>query len=201
MRLGILGGSFDPVHNGHLAIARACQQAATLDEVWFVPAAIQPLKQTGPHASDHDRLEMLRLAVGDEPSWRVCTLEIERGGLSYTVDTLRQIHSELPDAELFFILGSDVLADVPHWKGPAEIFSLSTPLVVARAGQPPPDLSGLAHFCATIKLPQIVPTRPLDISSSQVRRRAISGESFDSFVPALVADYIRERGLYRSHSS
>src|SRR4051812_2585438 len=84
MRLGIFGGSFDPVHNGHLALARACQRQVGLDEVWFMPTAVQPLKAHGPHAVDTNRVEMLRLATGDEPAWRVCTLEVERGGRSYT---------------------------------------------------------------------------------------------------------------------
>src|SRR6187397_3016023 len=100
MRLGIFGGSFDPVHNAHLAIARACQQQAKLDEVWFTPTAVQPLKHNGPCATDKHRLEMLRLATSDESTWRVCSIEIDRGGYSYTVETLRQIREELPDAAL-----------------------------------------------------------------------------------------------------
>src|SRR3954462_8152482 len=104
MRLGLFGGSFDPVHNGHLALARACQRQSSLDEVWFVPTAIQPLKHHGPQATNSQRVDMLNLAIDEalsEPgrprprdSWRVCTLEVERGGPSYTVDTLRQLHEE-----------------------------------------------------------------------------------------------------------
>jgi nicotinate-nucleotide adenylyltransferase len=197
MRLGILGGSFDPVHMGHLALARACQRQAALDEVWFTPAAIQPLKQSGSHASDEERLEMLRLAIRDEPTWRVCTLEIDRGGISYTVDTLQQIHAELPDDELFFIMGSDVLVDVPHWKEPNEIFRLATPLVVARAGEPTPDLSKLAPRCELVKAPQLISMQPLDVSSTGVRRRIASGQEFADHVPAAVADFIRAQNLYR----
>src|SRR6476659_1278190 len=143
MRLGIYGGSFDPVHNAHLTIARSCQKQAGLDEVWFTPTAIQPLKHRGPHATNAQRVEMLRLVIADEPSWRVCTLEIDRGGFSYTVDTLRQIHDELPEAELYFPIGGDALRDVPQWKEPCEIFRLATPLVVGRAGRPAPDLNQL----------------------------------------------------------
>src|SRR4029079_13505788 len=138
MRLGIFGGSFDPVHNAHLAIARACQQQARLDEVWFTPTAIQPLKHNGPRATDAHRLEMLRLAIRDKPSWRVCSIEIDRGGFSYTVDTLRQIGEELPDADLFFLIGADALQDVVKWRAPQEIFRMATPLVVCRVGQPSP---------------------------------------------------------------
>src|SRR4051812_28641002 len=124
MRLGIFGGSFDPVHNAHVALARACQQQARLDEVWFTPTAIQPLKHSGPQATDAQRVEMLRLAIEDEIAWRVCTLEVDRGGLSYTVETLRQVHIELPEADLFFLVGGDALRDVPRWKEPREIFRL-----------------------------------------------------------------------------
>ena len=90
---------------------------------------------------------MLRLAIRDEPTWRVCTIEIDRGGFSYTVDTLRQIHEELPDAELFFLIGADALHDVAKWKEPREIFRMATPLVVRRAGQPSPDLDRLKLLC------------------------------------------------------
>jgi nicotinate-nucleotide adenylyltransferase len=196
MRLGILGGSFDPVHNGHLALARACQEQAALDEVWFTPAAIQPLKQAGPHASDQQRVEMLRLAIDGEPTWRVCTLEIDRGGVSYTVDTLRQIHEELPDAAIFFAMGADVLADVPHWKEPAEIFRLATPLVVARAGQPSPELSVLQQYCSPTSMPRVIDLPPLDVSSREIRRRFATGEIVEGLVPAQVANLIREHKLY-----
>src|SRR5688500_3903329 len=148
MRLGIFGGSFDPVHNGHLALARACYAQAALDELWFTPTAIQPLKHRGSHATAAQRVEMLNLAIETELgqpgrtrlNCRVCTLEIDRGGFSYTVETLTQIHEELPEAELFFLMGADALRDVPNWKEPAEIFRLSTPLIVRRAGQLEPDL-------------------------------------------------------------
>src|SRR5262245_9119473 len=140
MRLGIFGGSFDPIHNGHLALARACQSAATLDEIWFTPTAVQPLKRKGPQATDAQRLEMLKLALEENESlssepgrprprsapptnWRTCTLEIDRGGLSYTIDTLRQIHTELPEAELFFLMGADAVREVPRWKEPKQIFA------------------------------------------------------------------------------
>src|SRR5690606_35968108 len=125
MRLGIYGGSFDPVHNGHLELARSCQKQAALDEVWFMPTAIQPLKRQGPQASAVHRIEMLRLAIESEAShrarlqasgndtWRVCTLEIDRGGYSYTVDTMRQLQTELPEARLFFMIGADATRDIP----------------------------------------------------------------------------------------
>ena len=207
MRLGIFGGSFDPVHNGHLRVASDCQRQAALDEVWFTPVAVQPLKKHGPQASNHHRVGMLNLAIESEHSepgrprprlsWRVCTLEIDRGGVSYTVDTLRRIHEELPDAELFFMVGADTLRDVPNWREPEEIFRLSTPLVVSRPGQPIPDLSALASFCSERNRPQLVEMAPIDVSSSEIRRRIAAGEAIDGLTPPAVADYIAEHGLYR----
>src|SRR4051812_31650083 len=163
MRLGIFGGSFDPVHNAHLAIARACQQQAKLDEVWFTPTAVQPLKQKGPRATDQHRVEMLRLAIVDEPTWRVCTIEIDRGGLSYTVYTLRQIHEELPDVSLFFLIGADALHDVAKWKEPREIFRMATPLVVCRATRPLPNLDQLALLCADHTQPESIEMPAMDV--------------------------------------
>jgi nicotinate-nucleotide adenylyltransferase len=201
MRLGIFGGSFDPVHNGHLVLARACQQQASLDEVWFTPTAVQPLKRQGPHATDAERVEMLRLAIGDEPSWTVCTLEIDRGGPSYTVDTLRQLHDELPGASLFFLFGSDALRDVARWKEPGEIFRLATPLVVHRAGEPPPDLNSLAALCAADKQPRRVEMPAVDISSTEIRDCRASGLAIDRLVPPAVADYIASNFVYSRGNS
>lgn len=196
MRLGIFGGSFDPVHKAHLAIARACQQHAKLDEVWFTPTAIQPLKQKGPRASDAHRLEMLRLAIRDEPFWRVCSIEIDRGGLSYTVDTLRQIHEELPDAELFFLIGADALQDVAKWREPREIFRMATPLVVRRAVPSPPDLHHLKLLCSPGKQPQSIEMTAMDVSSSEIRRRIAAGIPADELVPDAVAEFITQHRLY-----
>jgi nicotinate-nucleotide adenylyltransferase len=214
MHLGIFGGSFDPVHNGHLELARACQAPAALDEIWFMPTAVQPLKRHGPHATDVQRMEMLQLAIkdeslGSEPAelaearprnkteWRVSTLEIDRRGLSYTVDTLRQIHTELPEAKLYFLVGADAAREAPLWKEPAEIFRLATPLVVRRAGEPEPDLSALAGLCPPQNWPQLVEMPAVDVSSSDIRRRIAAGESIDDLVPPAVARYIADEQLYR----
>jgi nicotinate-nucleotide adenylyltransferase len=196
MRLGIFGGSFDPVHNGHLALARACQQQVGLDEVWFMPTAVQPLKAHGPHAGDSDRVEMLRLATADEPAWRVCTLEIERGGRSYTIDTLRQLHEELPEAELFFLIGADALRDAAQWKEPREIFRLATPLIVHRPGEAQPDLAALGTLCAPETQPQIVNMPLVDVSSTEIRRRVAARETIDSLTPVAVGEYIAQHKCY-----
>ncbi|HVT29520.1 MAG TPA: nicotinate-nicotinamide nucleotide adenylyltransferase [Lacipirellulaceae bacterium] len=216
MRLGIFGGSFDPVHHGHLALARACQRHAALDEVWFIPAAIQPLKETGPHATDAQRIEMLNLAIASEPcaaptgepgrplprpnnrpTWHVCTLEIDRGGLSYTVETLQQIHFELPDAQLFFLLGADAAHDAPRWREPAGIFRLATPLIVRRADQPEPNLDALAALCPPNQKPQLVEMPAIDVSSTEIRRRVAAGQPIENLVPTAVADYIEFSRIYQ----
>jgi nicotinate-nucleotide adenylyltransferase len=220
MRLGIFGGSFDPVHIAHLALARACQKQARLDEIWFTPTAIQPLKHRGPHATSAQRVEMLNLAIeaehrepggfsepgrghqsprlaGPRCTWRVCTLEIDRGGYSYTVDTLRQINQELPDAELFFLLGADAVRDVPQWREPAEIFRLATPLIVRRASQPEPNTAALTSLCPDEHRPMLVEMPAMEVSSSEVRQRVAAGESIDGLVPPAVAAYITEKNLYR----
>jgi nicotinate-nucleotide adenylyltransferase len=213
MRLGIFGGSFDPVHNGHLALARACQQQAGLDEIWFTPTSIQPLKAAGPHATDRQRVEMLNLAIAspnesiksgassDLPksaTWRACTMEIDRGGRSYTIETVRQLHEELPDAELYFLLGADAARDVPHWLEPVDIFRLAMPLIVHRAGEPSPNLAALAAFCPSERPPKLVEMPPANVSSSEIRRRIAAGKPIDDLVPAAVANYIVRNSLYRA---
>jgi nicotinate-nucleotide adenylyltransferase len=197
MRLGIFGGSFDPVHNGHLALARACQRQTALDEVWFMPTAVQPLKQQGSYATAAQRVEMLRRVVQTEPSWRVSTLEIDRGGVSYTVDTLRQLNEELPDAVLFFLMGADSVQDAPNWREPQIIFSLATPLVVRRAGAPEPDLAALRLLCSSTKQPRLIEMPAVAASSTEVRRRAAAGEPLEDLTPPSVAAYIVAQGLYR----
>jgi nicotinate-nucleotide adenylyltransferase len=207
MHLGIFGGSFDPVHNGHLALARACHTQAALDEIWFLPTAIQPLKRRGPHATNDQRIDMLQLAIDSditEPgpprprsSWRVCTLEVDRGGFSFTIDTLRQLSTELPDARLFFMIGADALRDVPQWKEPVEIFRLATPLVVRRAGQAEPNLTSIAALCSTQTQPTLVEMPLVDVSSSEIRRRVAAGETIEGMLPTAVAQFIAQNGLYR----
>lgn len=202
MRIGLFGGSFDPVHRGHLLLADCCWRQAGLDRVDFMPTAQQPLKPRGPVASETDRLAMLRLAIEGRPEFALSLVEIKRGGVSYTVETLRQLRRETPDAEFFFLMGADALADFPTWREPAAICELATPLVVRRAGTPPPDFDALAAFVSAERLTAIraheieMPATP--ISSSHIRRLVAEGGDWQSLVPADVAHYIEERGLYRS---
>ncbi len=150
---------------------------------------MQPLKPHGPRASAEHRLAMLRLAIAGEPQVKVSALEIDRGGVSYTVDTLRTIRQQFPDAKLFFLMGADALHDLPNWREPTEILRLATPLVVRRPGEPPLDDPTLPTH-VTIEMPA------LDISSSEIRRRLAAGESIADLVPLAVVDYIQRHALY-----
>ena len=201
MRLGIFGGSFDPVHRGHLKLAVCCQGQAALDQVWFTPAAMQPLKQHGPRASDEDREAMLRLALAGHPHWRLCRQETERGGISYTADTLQALGTEWPDAEKFFLMGADTLRQLPSWKSPEVVCQLATPLVVRRADEPEPDLSVLAPWIDPKRIQEIerqqVNMPAVPVSSSQIRQQVAQGGSLEDLVPTAVAHYIAEHGLYR----
>ena len=184
-RLGVFGGTFDPVHVGHLAIALAALETVPLDEVLFVPARQSPLKTEGPVASAEDRYAMLVRAIGDEPRFGLSRVELEREGPSYTVDTLEELKDR---GELFLILGSDTFADLGDWRSPERIRGLATILVARRPHAPPPDAaSGARVFDAPL----------LDISSSELRDRAARGLSLRYLVPDGVWQHIEHHGLYR----
>ncbi len=200
MRLGIFGGSFDPVHLGHLLLAKCCAEQAAMDEVWFVPTARQPLKPAGPQASNPDRLAMLQYACEHQKNYTISTIELDRGGLSYSVDTLEAIQADQPDAELFFLMGADSLTDLPKWHRPADLCHLATPLVVHRAETPEPDFDSLGSLLSADRLDQIrqqqIEMPPTPISSSQIRSLIASGGDWQDLVPAGVADYIEKHQLY-----
>ncbi len=202
MRLGIFGGSFDPVHLGHLELASCCQHQASLDQVWFVPAAVQPFKQHGPNASTEDRSTMLRLAIANQPDWRLSTIEIDRGGVSYAYETVQTIHANHPDWKLFLLMGADSLHHLPTWKNAEQICRFALPLAVHRPGQPELDLSILKPLLDARQLEELVALGPIEmrempISSSIVRLRTANREGLDDLVPSGVAEYIAVQGLYR----
>jgi nicotinate-nucleotide adenylyltransferase len=200
MRIGVFGGTFDPVHFGHLRLAEACCGQARLDRVEFTPAAQQPHKPRGPVATGEHRAAMLRLAIADEPRFAVSTAELDRGGVSYTVDTLRELKSRFAAAELFFLMGADSLADLPKWREAGAICELAMPLVVRRAGVAQPDYSVLAPLVAPARLAEIrsaqvkMPETP--ISSSEIQRLIADRGAWRPLVPPTVADYIERHGLY-----
>lgn len=201
MRLGIFGGSFDPVHQGHLMLADSCLNQAELDVVWFVPTACQPLKPSGPRASNGDRLAMLQIACAQRSEFVVSEIELERGGVSYTVDTLASIQEKHPNANLFFMMGADSLADLSNWHRPGEICELASLLVVKRPESSTPNFDLLTDLVSQERLHQmnnIVITMPLTpISSSEIREKVSADEDWQSMVPANVAQYIEANNLYR----
>ena len=138
MRLGLYGGSFDPVHYGHLLLAECCRETLALDEVWLIPAAVPPHKQTQQRVAAKHRLQMIELALAGHEQIRGSSLEIDRGGVSYTVDTLAQVHMLHPQATLFLLMGADSLRDLPTWREPDRICALSLPAVVRRGGAAEP---------------------------------------------------------------
>jgi nicotinate-nucleotide adenylyltransferase len=201
MRLGIFGGSFNPVHYGHLLLAESCREACALDEVWLVPAAVPPHKQGVVLAPAKARLEMLELALAGSEQLRPSSIELERGGVSYTVDTLARIAAEKPGAKLFLLMGADSLADLPTWREPAQICALATPIVVRRAGSPEPDFSVLGPVASPDRLAEIrrlqVEMPIIELSSTDLRHRAAAGKSLRWRTPRAVEKYIETHGLYR----
>ena len=192
MRIGVFGGTFDPPHIGHLILAADAVDALRLDQLIFVPAAAQPFKVATPAvAGAADRLEMVRLAVGDDPRYAVEDTEIRREGLSYTVDTLEEIARRNTKAELFLLIGEDTLAGFGGWKKPDRIRELAKLAVMSRAGSSSDGAAAAGEGVVTIS------TRRLDVSSTEVRERLASGKSIRGFVPEPVERFIAARGLYR----
>ena len=200
MRIGLFGGSFDPLHLGHLILAEQCREQSSLDQVWFVPAATSPLKQHGPVASNRQRLEMLQIGIAGHDSFRVEDCELERGGISYTVDTLKQLQSVHPGNEWFLIIGGDSLADFSRWREPAEICQLALPLVYQRPGFNA-SLENLRTFVSPARFAEIeqhaITARQIEISSTDLRSRIIGGKSIRYLVPRAVEIYLNTQGLYR----
>jgi nicotinate-nucleotide adenylyltransferase len=192
LRIGVFGGTFDPPHIGHLLAAVDAYEALSLDKLMFVPAAAQPLKPRIPAgASTEERLEMVRLAVADDPRFEVSDSEIERGGLSYTVDTLESLASSRAGSELYLIMGMDALATFDRWRSPERIRELATLAVLAREGEGSGD-SG------THSGVRWVSTRRIDVSSSEIRARLREGKPIRGFVAESVGSYISARNLYGS---
>jgi nicotinate-nucleotide adenylyltransferase len=192
VRIGVLGGTFDPPHVGHLLLASDAREALRLDRLIFVPAATQPFKvHTPPVASPRDRLEMVRLAVADDAHYTIDDTEIARKGLSFTVDTLEQLSKKNPGAELFLLLGEDALAGIDQWRNPGRIRELATLAVMRRSGT---EGSPVAHNAGGVTT---VSARRVDVSSTEIRERLRAGKSIKGFVPESVERFIEARGLYR----
>lgn len=187
MRLGILGGTFDPPHVGHLLAASDAFETLELDRLLFIPAATHPFKGDRVGATPPQRLDMLTLLIADDARFAIDTIEIERPGLSYTVDTLSDLARRSPNAERFFLIGEDLVDQVATWRAPEQLTQLAEIVVLARGGEPGP---AAARF-------RRLETRRIDVSSTEIRARARAGLSLHGFVPDAVAAYIRDAGLYR----
>ncbi len=206
MRIGVFGGSFDPVHLGHLIAAECCREQARLDRVIFMPAAVPPHKQDRRLTPADDRVQMLRLAVGGHEAFTISTREIDRGGVSFTVDTLAQLRETHPAEELFLLLGPDAIVEFPTWREPARILQLAQPLVMVREVLDDTDtfasdaqLAGLmgreqlaAVLAAAVRLPAI------GIRASDLRTAVAAGRSIRFRTPRAVEAFITAHGLYRT---
>lgn len=190
-RVGIMGGTFDPIHNGHLVAASEVMDAFDLDQVVFVPAATQPFKEGRKVASAEHRYLMTVIATASNNRFTVSRVDIDRGGLTYTYDTLRELHREEPDVDWFFITGADALASILRWKNAEELFSLAHFVGVTRPGHDL-DVSGLPQDVISI-----VEIPALSISSSDCRQRVQSGKPVWYLVPDGVVQYIDKHDLYR----
>lgn len=200
MKIGILGGSFDPVHLGHLAIAEAAREEHDLEKVLLIPAGRPPHKR-GDLAPAADRLAMVRLAVEGRPGLEASDIEIQRPGPSYTVDTLEHLKQALPEADLFFIIGTDSLHEFFGWRNAKRILELARLVIVTRPGWradfDPASFPGVpAEVIRRIESDRVeIPGVPAE--STRIREAARRGEPIDGDVPASVAEYIRRHGLYR----
>jgi nicotinate-nucleotide adenylyltransferase len=193
MRLGLFGGTFDPIHLGHLILAEACREACDLDLVWFVVAGAPPHKRGGRTDVNH-RLEMARLAVAGNPAFEVSEIETRRPGPHYSVETLEAVARERPEDELFFLIGADSLADLPQWREPGRIMTLASLVVANRPGfepsafEVPPGSRPISR----------VTISPIGIASHEIRRLCRDGRSIRYQIPRAVEAYIDAHGLYRA---
>ena len=198
MKIGILGGTFDPIHRGHLAIAEEASTRLELAEVYFVPAALPPLKEGNNILPAGQRVEMVRLAITGHPHLKLSTVEIDRPGISYTVDTLVQLKDIFgPENDLFFIIGIDSLAQLPRWREPLRIIQMCRLVAFPRPGYQIPDLNLLEAAIPGIMERVTLLDKPLmDISATEIRERVLQGRSITDLVPGPVAEYIKKHKLY-----
>lgn len=197
-RIGIYGGTFDPIHIGHLVIAEEARWALQLDQVYLVPAARQPLKAAGHHASPAQRLEMVRRACATNLAFVPSDIELHRPPPSFTVETITQLRAQLgPDPEIFFILGADAARDLPHWRRAAEIIRLARLVIVGRPGYQV-DLASLDRGLPGAASRSMFLEGPmLEISSTELRRRLADGRPVRYQIPDPVLAYISAEGLYQ----
>lgn len=199
MRIGVFGGSFDPIHTGHLILAETAREAAALDEIRFVPVATNPLKPDGPRASNRQRAEMIRLAIGGHTGFTLDEIELKREGISYTVDTLAEFHQQNPGDEWFLIMGSDSLRQFDRWKDAARICELAIPLVAPRHGSEI-DLDLFRPWTSESRMQEIrehaFAFPRIELSSTELRERIGQSRSIRYRTPRSVECYIDQANLY-----
>jgi nicotinate-nucleotide adenylyltransferase len=200
VRIGIFGGTFDPPHVGHLISAADAADALSLDRVLFIPAAAQPLKVGRAVASPDQRLAMTTLMAGDEPRLAVDAIEIERAGLSYTVETVTELTRRAPGHEWFVIVGADVVRSFARWRDPLGILRMAGLVILRRGDIDPAAIAGWMPRDEAGQVPayQILASRRVDVTSTDVRARVSAGRSIRGFVPEAVQTYIERGGLYRN---
>ncbi|MCP4584028.1 MAG: nicotinate-nucleotide adenylyltransferase [candidate division Zixibacteria bacterium] len=188
-KLGILGGTFDPPHIGHLILAQAALENLKLDKIIFIPAANQPQKQLQQVSSVAIRLKMLKLALGNEEQFEISEIEISRDGLSYTCDTVDELKDMYPKAALYLIIGGDNISEIETWKKPEDIFTKANVAAALR-----PEFKSIGTYMNKIK---IIDMPQVDISSTLIRKNVKDGKSIKYLVPERVENYISANGLYR----
>lgn len=192
-RIGLFGGSFDPVHLGHLLVAQAAGEELALDRLFFIPAAQSPFKPTSQPTSPALRERMLRLALAGKSNCEIDPQEVARGGLSFTIDTVRDYTRRFPQAELFYLIGADHVPTLPQWREAGELARLVQFVVIPRPGEM------LAAAPAPFRV-RVLGGWPLQLSSSQIRARVQAGLPVGHLLPPGVAEVVREAGLYRNPS-
>ncbi|MEO1993268.1 MAG: nicotinate-nucleotide adenylyltransferase [Pirellulales bacterium] len=206
MKIGIFGGTFDPVHVGHLIAAGCCCEQLSLDRVLFMPASIAPHKQNFQHTSAHHRFQMLLLATQEDQRFTVSSYEIDKSGVSYTAESLVYLIEKYPDDQLLLLLGPDMISDLPNWREPEKILDLSTPVAMLRTG-----IDNCENIFSNDRLMKLFGTRQLDLTkksvvqlpgigirSTAIRDAMALGKSIRYYVPQAVEDYIYSNQLYRA---
>lgn len=200
-RIGIFGGSFDPIHIGHLLLAELCCESLELDQVRFLVANVSPFKTDKQPTNNKDRAEMVKLAIGGNPKFEIDTREIDRGGVSYTIDSVRSIVAECRDSKLFLLMGADAIQDIANWREPRELFELATPCVISRGGVGEPQWDVLKPYIDALRLSEIIKAKvtapQIEVSSYDLRDRIKRGRSVRYQIPPAVETFIREQQLYR----
>ena len=199
MRRGILGGTFDPVHTGHLILAQEVAWRLRLDEVWFMPTGLPWMKRDEPISAREHRQAMVELAIEGHPVFRLSTAELDRPGETYTADTLEDLRAgQMAADELLFVMGVDTLHTMHRWKDPRRVLELARLVVALRPGHDPIDLQALTALDPAAPERVMAVHMPLiEISGTELRRRVSHGEPVRYLVPDAVADYIERHGLYR----